>query len=139
MGVIQVDAALHSLDSLPWCRFGRVTINNATVSVYLLFLFISELSYFIYNFPSSVSISIFLSFYSLFQFSSCCNPYHYALWIRADSNDELPITSNGQIIPSGDTKVSSPVKEKGEIIYFVSIYLFSIYSVIFIFQRHLRK
>lgn len=40
---LQVDAALHRLDPLPWCRFGRVTMNNATVS--------------------------------------CCNPYHYALWI----------------------------------------------------------
>ena len=41
---LQVDAALHRLEPLPWCRFGRVTINNATVS--------------------------------------CCNPYHYGLWIR---------------------------------------------------------
>uniref|UniRef100_A0A0N4VGD1 Mothers against decapentaplegic homolog n=1 Tax=Enterobius vermicularis TaxID=51028 RepID=A0A0N4VGD1_ENTVE len=40
---LQVDAALHRLDPLPWCRFGRVTLNNTTVS--------------------------------------CCNPYHYALWI----------------------------------------------------------
>ncbi|VDN05751.1 unnamed protein product [Thelazia callipaeda] len=44
---LQVDAALHRLDPLPWCRFGHVTMNNATVS--------------------------------------CCNPYHYALWIIADS------------------------------------------------------
>ncbi|CAD5210042.1 unnamed protein product [Bursaphelenchus xylophilus] len=43
---LQVDAALHRLDPLPWCRFGRVTINNATVS--------------------------------------CCNPYHYGLWIRPE-------------------------------------------------------
>ncbi|CAB3408923.1 unnamed protein product [Caenorhabditis bovis] len=43
---LQVDAALHRLEALPWCRFGRVTINNATVS--------------------------------------CCNPYHYALWIRPE-------------------------------------------------------
>ncbi|VDN56534.1 unnamed protein product [Dracunculus medinensis] len=43
---LQVDAALHRLNPLPWCRFGRVTMNNATVS--------------------------------------CCNPYHYALWIVAD-------------------------------------------------------
>ncbi|PAV81056.1 hypothetical protein WR25_01998 isoform C [Diploscapter pachys] len=43
-----VDAALHRLEALPWCRFGRVTINNATVS--------------------------------------CCNPYHYALWIRPEIN-----------------------------------------------------
>uniref|UniRef100_A0A0N5AWD8 Mothers against decapentaplegic homolog n=1 Tax=Syphacia muris TaxID=451379 RepID=A0A0N5AWD8_9BILA len=40
---LQVDAALHRLEPLPWCRFGRVTLNNTTVS--------------------------------------CCNPYHYALWI----------------------------------------------------------
>ncbi|CAP23339.1 Protein CBR-TAG-68 [Caenorhabditis briggsae] len=45
---LQVDAALHRLEALPWCRFGRVTINNATVS--------------------------------------CCNPYHYALWIRPETN-----------------------------------------------------
>ncbi|PAV60549.1 hypothetical protein WR25_18130 [Diploscapter pachys] len=45
---LQVDAALHRLEALPWCRFGRVTINNATVS--------------------------------------CCNPYHYALWIRPEIN-----------------------------------------------------
>lgn len=44
---LQVDAALHRLDPLPWCRFGRVTINNATVS--------------------------------------CCNPFHYGLWIRRES------------------------------------------------------
>ncbi|CAD5206841.1 unnamed protein product [Bursaphelenchus okinawaensis] len=43
---LQVDAALHRLDPLPWCRFGRVTINNATVS--------------------------------------CCNPFHYGLWIRPE-------------------------------------------------------
>ncbi|GMT28492.1 hypothetical protein PFISCL1PPCAC_19789 [Pristionchus fissidentatus] len=59
---LQVDAALHSLDSLPWCRFGRVTINNATVS--------------------------------------CCNPYHYALWIRADSMDESHTLNGG--IASGE-------------------------------------
>uniref|UniRef100_A0A1I8BWT7 Mothers against decapentaplegic homolog n=1 Tax=Meloidogyne hapla TaxID=6305 RepID=A0A1I8BWT7_MELHA len=54
---LQVDAALHRLDPLPWCRFGRVTINNATVS--------------------------------------CCNPYHYALWIRPEtiSSDEQSISS----------------------------------------------
>ncbi|CAI4231283.1 unnamed protein product [Auanema sp. JU1783] len=45
---LQVDAALHRLEALPWCRFGRVTINNATVS--------------------------------------CCNPYHYALWIRPETS-----------------------------------------------------
>lgn len=73
---LQVDAALHSLDSLPWCRFGRVTINNATVS--------------------------------------CCNPYHYALWIRAESNDEMAVTSNGLMPLSIETKVSSPVKEKDD-------------------------
>ncbi|GMR53575.1 hypothetical protein PMAYCL1PPCAC_23770, partial [Pristionchus mayeri] len=72
---LQVDAALHSLDSLPWCRFGRVTINNATVS--------------------------------------CCNPYHYALWIRAETNDEV-VTCNGLMTIPGEKKVHSPVKEKGE-------------------------
>uniref|UniRef100_A0AC35GKN8 MH1 domain-containing protein n=1 Tax=Panagrolaimus sp. PS1159 TaxID=55785 RepID=A0AC35GKN8_9BILA len=40
---LQVDAALHRLEPLPWCRFGRVTVNQATVS--------------------------------------CCNPYHYALYL----------------------------------------------------------
>uniref|UniRef100_A0A914WU52 Mothers against decapentaplegic homolog n=1 Tax=Plectus sambesii TaxID=2011161 RepID=A0A914WU52_9BILA len=29
---LHVDAALHRLDPLPWCRFGRVTVNGATVS-----------------------------------------------------------------------------------------------------------
>uniref|UniRef100_A0AC35TJ98 Mothers against decapentaplegic homolog n=1 Tax=Rhabditophanes sp. KR3021 TaxID=114890 RepID=A0AC35TJ98_9BILA len=43
---LNVDAALHRLELMPWCRFGRVTINNATVS--------------------------------------CCNPYHYGLWIRPE-------------------------------------------------------
>ncbi|CAI5437971.1 unnamed protein product [Caenorhabditis angaria] len=57
---LQVDAALHRLEALPWCRFGRVTINNATVS--------------------------------------CCNPYHYALWIRPETNggdddEQQPINS----------------------------------------------
>ncbi|CAD6186466.1 unnamed protein product [Caenorhabditis auriculariae] len=47
---LQVDAALHRLEALPWCRFGRVTINNATVS--------------------------------------CCNPYHYALWIRPETHGD---------------------------------------------------
>lgn len=46
---LQIDAALHKLEPLPWCRFGRVTINNATVS--------------------------------------CCNPYHYGLWIRRNFID----------------------------------------------------
>ncbi|KHN76571.1 Mothers against decapentaplegic -like protein 6 [Toxocara canis] len=66
---LQVDAALHRLDPLPWCRFGRVTMNNATVS--------------------------------------CCNPYHYALWIVVLTNDtgfgdELTGTSmaNNMLPPS---------------------------------------
>ncbi|VDK75294.1 unnamed protein product [Litomosoides sigmodontis] len=56
---LQVDAALHRLDPLPWCRFGRVTMNNATVS--------------------------------------CCNPYHYALWIIAspESSSEENSLSGG--------------------------------------------
>uniref|UniRef100_A0A1I8AF25 MH1 domain-containing protein n=1 Tax=Steinernema glaseri TaxID=37863 RepID=A0A1I8AF25_9BILA len=56
---LQVDAALHRLDPMPWCRFGRVTINNATVS--------------------------------------CCNPYHYALWIRP----ELSSSSEEQSLAGG--------------------------------------
>lgn len=50
---LQVDAALHKLEPLPWCRFGRVTINNATVS--------------------------------------CCNPYHYGLWIRRKCTPNIGI------------------------------------------------
>uniref|UniRef100_A0A8R1XZA5 Mothers against decapentaplegic homolog n=1 Tax=Onchocerca volvulus TaxID=6282 RepID=A0A8R1XZA5_ONCVO len=61
---LQVDAALHRLDPLPWCRFGRVTMNNATVS--------------------------------------CCNPYHYALWIIANpetspEDDSLSGGPNGGV------------------------------------------
>ncbi|VDM59649.1 unnamed protein product [Angiostrongylus costaricensis] len=67
---LQVDAALHRLEALPWCRFGRVTINNATVS--------------------------------------CCNPYHYALWIRPEtsSNDEDSLRDNSQReLPMGNGHV----------------------------------
>ncbi|KAK0425774.1 hypothetical protein QR680_009377 [Steinernema hermaphroditum] len=62
---LQVDAALHRLDPMPWCRFGRVTINNATVS--------------------------------------CCNPYHYALWIRPElsSNSEEQSLSGGVMANGG--------------------------------------
>jgi hypothetical protein len=45
---LQVDAALHRFDVLPWCRFKRMTIDGTTVS--------------------------------------CCNPYHYALWIKRKSS-----------------------------------------------------
>ncbi|KJH53567.1 MH2 domain protein [Dictyocaulus viviparus] len=64
---LQVDAALHRLEALPWCRFGRVTINNATVS--------------------------------------CCNPYHYALWIRPETScsDEDSLRDNSQReVPMGN-------------------------------------
>lgn len=65
---LQVDAALHRLDPLPWCRFGRVTMNNATVS--------------------------------------CCNPYHYALWIVADasggSEEQSLIGGVNGTLPIGD-------------------------------------
>ncbi|CAJ0585327.1 unnamed protein product, partial [Mesorhabditis spiculigera] len=59
---LQVDAALHRLEALPWCRFGRVTINNATVS--------------------------------------CCNPYHYALWIRAEASqlEDCEVDEDGRKI-----------------------------------------
>ncbi|KAH7698669.1 TAG-68 protein [Aphelenchoides avenae] len=66
---LQVDAALHRLDPMPWCRFGRVTINNATVS--------------------------------------CCNPFHYGLWIRPElstSSEEQSMTgtvANGGFHISG--------------------------------------
>ncbi|VDK57063.1 unnamed protein product [Anisakis simplex] len=67
---LQVDAALHRLDPLPWCRFGRVTMNNATVS--------------------------------------CCNPYHYALWIivaaesGADSEEESLVGGVNGTLPLGE-------------------------------------
>ncbi|KAI1724782.1 MH2 domain-containing protein [Ditylenchus destructor] len=60
---LQVDAALHRLDPLPWCRFGRVTINNATVS--------------------------------------CCNPYHYALWIRPEHSSSSEEQSVAGILANG--------------------------------------
>ncbi|CAJ0964069.1 unnamed protein product, partial [Mesorhabditis belari] len=64
---LQVDAALHRLEALPWCRFGRVTINNATVS--------------------------------------CCNPYHYALWIRAEASSfEEETDEDGRKIERGKEK-----------------------------------
>ncbi|KAE9549878.1 hypothetical protein FO519_006907 [Halicephalobus sp. NKZ332] len=60
---LQVDAALHRLEPLPWCRFGRVTINNATVS--------------------------------------CCNPYHYGLWIRPELTSNSEDQSLTGIIANG--------------------------------------
>ncbi|ETN86515.1 MH1 domain protein [Necator americanus] len=68
---LQVDAALHRLEALPWCRFGRVTINNATVS--------------------------------------CCNPYHYALWIRPEtsSSDEDSLRDSCQReVPMGNGHIA---------------------------------
>uniref|UniRef100_A0A914I288 Mothers against decapentaplegic homolog n=1 Tax=Globodera rostochiensis TaxID=31243 RepID=A0A914I288_GLORO len=77
---LQVDAALHRLDPLPWCRFGRVTINNATVS--------------------------------------CCNPFHYGLWIKPETvstlSDEQSVASGvlvngGQRQQQYDTTTGSPI------------------------------
>ncbi|PIO60516.1 MH1 domain protein, partial [Teladorsagia circumcincta] len=68
---LQVDAALHRLEALPWCRFGRVTINNATVS--------------------------------------CCNPYHYALWIRPETScsDEDSLRDSSQReVPMGNGHIA---------------------------------
>uniref|UniRef100_A0A914EKU7 Mothers against decapentaplegic homolog n=1 Tax=Acrobeloides nanus TaxID=290746 RepID=A0A914EKU7_9BILA len=65
---LQVDAALHKLEPLPWCRFGRVTINNATVS--------------------------------------CCNPYHYGLWIRPEhsSSSENPSLAGTGTLANGGVR-----------------------------------
>uniref|UniRef100_A0A0N5B4G1 Mothers against decapentaplegic homolog n=2 Tax=Strongyloides papillosus TaxID=174720 RepID=A0A0N5B4G1_STREA len=62
---LQVDAALHKLELMPWCRFGRVTINNATVS--------------------------------------CCNPYHYGLWIKPELSHTFDEDENtGTILSNND-------------------------------------
>lgn len=68
---LQVDAALHRLDPLPWCRFGRVTINNATVS--------------------------------------CCNPYHYGLWIKPDSSSSDNQSINSVILANGSGNATAEV------------------------------
>uniref|UniRef100_A0A7E4ZWZ9 Mothers against decapentaplegic homolog n=1 Tax=Panagrellus redivivus TaxID=6233 RepID=A0A7E4ZWZ9_PANRE len=65
---LQVDAALHRLEPLPWCRFGRVTINNATVS--------------------------------------CCNPYHYGLWIRPELTESSEDQSVTGIMANGNGPIA---------------------------------
>lgn len=73
---LQVDAALHRLEALPWCRFGRVTINNATVS--------------------------------------CCNPYHYALWIRPETSED---DDNSEGASPHENRQRASIVGNGHIVY----------------------
>ncbi|KAI6182550.1 hypothetical protein M3Y97_00392500 [Aphelenchoides bicaudatus] len=80
---LQVDAALHRLDPLPWCRFGRVTINNATVS--------------------------------------CCNPFHYGLWIRPELSSQSEQNITAGIVANGGNRIIADRSTTGDTGFEMSI------------------